>query len=85
MAGPPPPPSSISPPSVALNAAGDIFIADSLNSAIREINTATGVITTVAGNGIIGYSGDNGPATASELYFAQAYGVRLFRRPLHRR
>ncbi len=59
------------PADIALNAAGDIFIADSLNSAIREIDTATGVITAVAGNGVIGYSGDTGQATASELYFAQ--------------
>ena len=37
------------------------------NDRIREVNHATGVITTVAGNGTAGYSGDNGPATAAEL------------------
>jgi hypothetical protein len=46
---------------------GDIFIADYGNSAIREVNSATGVITTVAGNGLYGYMGDGGPATAAEL------------------
>ena len=37
------------------------------NNRIREVNHSTGVITTVAGNGTAGYSGDNGPATAAEL------------------
>ena len=53
---------------VALDAAGNLFIADSDNCCIREVNHATGVITTVAGNGTAGYSGDGGPATAAELY-----------------
>ena len=39
------------PSSVAVHAAGDIFIAESVNSRIREVNHATGVITTIAGNG----------------------------------
>ena len=52
---------------VAVDAAGDLFIADTGNNVIREVNHATGVITTVAGNGTAGYSGDNGPATAAEL------------------
>ena len=56
------------PAGVAMDSAGDLFIADSGNQRIREVNHATGVITTVAGNGIAGYSGDNGPATAAELF-----------------
>ena len=44
-----------------MDAAGDLFIADYGNNRIREVNLATGVITTVAGNGTDGYSGDNGP------------------------
>ena len=55
------------PTGVAVDSAGDLFIADSGNNRIREVNHATGVITTVAGNGTAGYSGDNGPATAAEL------------------
>ena len=42
------------------------------NDRIREVNHATGVITTVAGNGIAGYSGDGGPATAAELDYPRA-------------
>ena len=36
---------------VAVDAAGDLFIADSNNNVVREVNRATGVIITVAGNG----------------------------------
>ena len=46
---------------------GDLFIADTCNNVIREVNPSTGVITTVAGNGICGYSGDGGAATGAEL------------------
>ncbi len=56
-----------SPSGVALDTSGDLFIADNCNNVIREVNHATGVITTVAGNGTAGYSGDGGPATAAEL------------------
>ncbi len=52
---------------VALDSAGDLFIADGSNNRIREVVQATGDIKTVAGNGTAGYSGDNGPATAAEL------------------
>ena len=55
------------PAGVAADAAGDIFIADSCNNLIREVNHATGVITTVAGSGTTGYGGDGGQATASRL------------------
>ena len=52
---------------MAVDSAGDIFIADAGNNRIREVNHATGLITTVAGNGDQGYSGDGGQATAAEL------------------
>ena len=55
------------PMGVAVDAAGDIFIADTVNARIREVNHLTGAITTVAGNGTFGYSGDGGQATAAEL------------------
>ena len=56
-----------SPSGVAVDASGDIFIADTLNNVIREVIASTGVITTVAGTGTAGYSGDKGQATAAKL------------------
>lgn len=54
------------PTSVALDPAGNIYVADSGNYAIRRIDAFTGIITTVAGTlGTHGYSGDNGPATSA--------------------
>ena len=56
------------PTGVAVDAAGDLFIADSSNNVVRELNHATGLITTIAGSGAEGYCGDNGPATAAGLW-----------------
>jgi sugar lactone lactonase YvrE len=55
------------PTGAAVDSAGDIFIADALNNLVWEVSAATGAITTVAGNGTAGYSGDNGPAASAEL------------------
>ena len=55
------------PQGVALDAAGNIFIADSNNQRVREVNASTGIITTVAGT-TTGYSGDGGPATQAQLH-----------------
>ena len=52
---------------VAVDAAGDLYIADAGNNRVREVIAATGVITTVAGNGTGGFSGDDGAATSAEL------------------
>ncbi len=54
------------PQGVALDAAGNLYIADRNNHCIRKVDAA-GVITTVAGDGTAGYSGDGGPATAAQL------------------
>ena len=51
---------------IVLDSAGDLFISDSGNR-IREVNQATGIITTIVGNGTDGYSGDGGPAKSAEL------------------
>ncbi|MBH0186023.1 MAG: hypothetical protein HP477_11600 [Nitrospira sp.] len=54
------------PTGVAVDTVGNLWIADSLNHRIRKVDAA-GVITTVAGTGGAGFSGDGGPATAAEL------------------
>ena len=56
-----------SPRSVAVDSAGNVFIADTDNQRIRRVDAASKVITTVAGNGNLNFSGDNGPATSAEL------------------
>ena len=55
------------PASTTIDAAGNIYIADFSNNRIRKINASTGIITTVAGNGTAGYSGDGAVATSAEL------------------
>ncbi len=55
------------PSGVALDGAGNLFIADSGNKRVFKV-TPGGIITTVAGNGGIGSSGDGGPATSAQLY-----------------
>jgi uncharacterized protein (TIGR03437 family) len=56
------------PEGVALDGAGNLYIGDSGNARIRKVAAATGIITTVAGDGVAGYSGDGGQATGAELY-----------------
>lgn len=55
------------PQAVAVDALGDVFIADSSNYRVRRVDAATGVITTVAGNGTSGDGGDGGPATSAPV------------------
>ncbi|MCW3120881.1 MAG: hypothetical protein JWQ38_373 [Flavipsychrobacter sp.] len=53
---------------LALDNAGNLYIADVGNFAVRKVD-AVGIITTVAGNGTCGYTGDNGAATAAQLNY----------------
>ncbi|MGA2434777.1 MAG: BACON domain-containing carbohydrate-binding protein, partial [Bryobacteraceae bacterium] len=62
-----------SPQSVALDAAGSVYIADTLNHVIRKVSN--GVITTVAGNGTPGYTGDGAAAISAQLHWP--YGVAV--------
>ena len=55
------------PYAVALDALGNLYIADSGNNRIRKVDT-NGIITTVAGNGSYGYSGDGGAPTNASLH-----------------
>eukprot|EP00887_Chlorella_sp_A99_P003284 scaffold9.g3284.t1 len=57
-----------SPAGIALDAAtGDVYIADAGNHRVRKVDGASKVITTLAGTGAPGYSGDGGPAAAAAL------------------
>jgi gliding motility-associated-like protein len=51
---------------ITIDNAGNMYIADYGNHVIRKVNNA-GIITTIAGNGSAGFSGDNGPATSAQL------------------
>ncbi len=59
---------------LALDGLGNLYIADSGNCEIRKVDSA-GTITTVAGNGSCGNSGDNGPATSAKLSNAMGIAV----------
>ena len=85
MAGRPRPLSLDDPTGIAVDAAGDIFIADDRNDVVREVNAVTHIITTVAGNGVGGFSGDGGQATAAALNGPMGPGGGQLRRSVHRR
>jgi len=55
------------PYNIAVDVSGNIFIADQGAHRIRKVTFATGIITTIAGNGTSGYNGDNIQATSAEL------------------
>ena len=55
------------PYSLEVDADGSIYIVDRLNAAVRRVDGATGIISTVAGTGEPGYSGDGGPGNAAQL------------------
>jgi sugar lactone lactonase YvrE len=57
------------PVGVTVDTAGNIYIADENNNRIRKVTASTGLISTVAGDGIEGYSGDGGAATSAKLYY----------------
>jgi sugar lactone lactonase YvrE len=60
---------------VAVDRAGNLFFSDTLNHCVRRVDAKTQVITTVAGCGKKGYSGDGGPAT--EATMNEPYGIAL--------
>ena len=61
------------PTGVAVDSSGNIYIADALNRRIRKVSGTT--ISTIAGNGVLSYSGDGGPPTAAQLNTPQAVAV----------
>ncbi len=58
---------------VTTDKSGNLLIVDRDNQRIRRVHAVTGIITTIAGNGILGFSGDGGPATSAT--FADPGGV----------
>jgi DNA-binding beta-propeller fold protein YncE len=71
--------------------AGDIYISDTMNYRIRRIDASTGIIHTIAGTGVRGFSGDGGPRLSAQLttpagltvdpagriYFADLFNQRI--------
>src|SRR5258708_39879835 len=76
---------------VAVDGAGNIFITDAANNRVRRVDITSGLITTVAGTGVAGFSGHGGLATkaqlewptglvvdgTSELYIADSMNLRI--------
>ncbi|MBM3226125.1 MAG: hypothetical protein FJZ47_20345, partial [Candidatus Tectomicrobia bacterium] len=59
----------------AFDAQGNLYVAEATNHCIRRLDHATGIITTVAGTGTLGYTGDGGPATQATLN--QPYSLQI--------
>lgn len=64
------------PAGIAVDYSGNIYIADPSNSVIRKVNPS-GIITTFAGTGVAGYSGDNGPATKAQFQIGSPQGLAV--------
>jgi len=60
---------------IAADGAGNVYISDTANHAIRVWNLATGMVTTFAGTGTFGFSGDGGPATQAQLWYPRGVAV----------
>jgi sugar lactone lactonase YvrE len=68
---------TVHPPGVAIDSHGNVFFADTGNHVVRRIDT-NGIVTTIAGNGVAGSEGDNGPATAAHLQSPAGLAVDAF-------
>src|SRR5712675_2068074 len=55
------------PQGLAMDAPGNIYVADLVNHRVRKIDNMTGMISTIAGTGIPGYNGDGIPAINAEI------------------
>ena len=63
------------PHELRFDAQGDLYIVDMTNHAVRKIDLKTKIITTIAGNGVAGYSGDGGPAVKAQ--FKQPHSIQF--------
>ena len=64
------------PSGIALDGAGNVYVADTGNNRVRKI-TPGGIITTVAGNGVPGFAGDTQPADGATTELNNPYGVTV--------
>jgi RHS repeat-associated protein len=55
------------PTGIAVDGSGNVYVSDESNNVVRKVTASTGIITTYAGTGTPGYSGDNGAAASAEL------------------
>ena len=60
---------------ISISNIGNVYIADEYNQRIRKVTVSTGIITTLAGTGASGFSGDEGAATSATLNYPR--GVAL--------
>ena len=65
------------PEAIASDKSGNYYIVESDGNRVRKVS-ATGTITTIAGTGVSGYSGDGGPGTAAQLWFPSGVAVDSF-------
>lgn len=63
------------PRGVAVDRAGNFYIADSSNDRVRRVDRQTGIITTIVGSGERGFAGDGDPALAAQLYFPHSLAL----------
>ncbi|MBX7109552.1 MAG: T9SS type A sorting domain-containing protein [Chitinophagales bacterium] len=63
------------PAGIAVDAAGNIYVGDGGNNKVRKITLSTGIISTIAGTGTAGFSGDLGVATAAKFNGPQGLAV----------
>src|SRR5690349_14613478 len=61
------------PTGVCVDASGNLYITSS--NALRKVNAATGVITTIAGSDLVGDAGDGGPAVNATMHYPRAVCV----------
>jgi DNA-binding beta-propeller fold protein YncE len=62
---------------IGFDPGGNLYFSDTFNHRIRRVDAVTGIIATVAGNGMAGYAGDGGPA--AEAAFNEPYGIAVDR------
>jgi hypothetical protein len=66
----------LGPTYIRFDHSGNLYISDNSNNMLRKVNTS-GIITTIAGTGLIGYTGDGGAATNARLYSPSGMAVDL--------